>query len=787
MPAINKCTLSYRSITFAVLLYTCCFLAVIQDDCHSSDKNTGLPGKSAAQFMRQGRAASDRGHFVQAVGHWKSAYAIYLAGKQPDGQVRALYSIGRALHTQGYYPRALKKLHTALNLTPDIKTVKLHAQVLDALGQVYMQIGATETARQYLETGLQIAADPSLSEIRAAILISLGNLALFEKNDDAGLDYYRQSAVLAQRADKPALVARAQINIARTFYELKQFDKALPLLARALKTVQKLPDTHDKAYTLTAIGRLYSCLHDAAPDILPEKGCLRYAFQALKAAATVAASLNDKRASSYALGYSGALYESQQRFQEALQLTYQAIAALQKVYAPEILYHWQWQAGRLLTVTGTPEKAISAYQRAVHYLKYVRDDLAAVCQTCTQPSFRQRAEPVYLQLADLLLQRSETSDDNSKIQTDLKDVRDYMEQLKIIEMQDYFKDECIIALEAKETALDKIISNTAIVYPIAFPQRLELLVTFPDRMRRFRSPVSAGELMQTVNSFRDSLEQPRTRQHRFYGAKLYNWLIRPLQDDLSQRSIKTIVFAPSGLLRTIPMAALYDQKRKRFLIEQYAVATTPGLTLTAPRKIPRENVRILISALTQAVKGFNELIFIPDEIENIKKLYDCTVLKNEAFTFDNMAKAHADTFYTMIHIASHGQFQSDPEQTFLLTFNEKLTMDALREVIEPGLHRDKAVELLTLSACQTAAGDERAALGLAGVGIKAGARTVMASLWFIDDESAAKLVSAFYKQLKDSSLSRAQALQNAQLQMLKQRRFRHPAHWAAFLLIGNWL
>jgi len=138
-------------------------------------------------------------------------------------------------------------------------------------------------------------------------------------------------------------------------------------------------------------------------------------------------------------------------------------------------------------------------------------------------------------------------------------------------------------------------------------------------------------------------------------------------------------------------------------------------------------------------------------------------------------------------ISSHGQFDRNPKKSFLLTYDSKLTMDRLEKLFRVTGLRKRQVELLTLSACQTAVGNERAALGLAGVALKAGARSALASLWFVDDEATSQLVGEFYQQLQNPELSKAQALQNAQRKLAKQRRFRHPAYWAPFLLIGNWL
>jgi CHAT domain-containing protein len=147
-----------------------------------------------------------------------------------------------------------------------------------------------------------------------------------------------------------------------------------------------------------------------------------------------------------------------------------------------------------------------------------------------------------------------------------------------------------------------------------------------------------------------------------------------------------------------------------------------------------------------------------------------------------------NTPYEIVHIASHGQFDRNPKNTFLLTYDDKLTLDKLHSLLSFSQIRKNSVELLTLSACQTAVGDERAALGLAGVAIKAGAKSAIASLWFVDDDSTSRLIVEFYRNLRNQpQWSRAQALQQAQQTLAATPAYRHPAYWSPFLLIGNWL
>jgi CHAT domain-containing protein len=292
-------------------------------------------------------------------------------------------------------------------------------------------------------------------------------------------------------------------------------------------------------------------------------------------------------------------------------------------------------------------------------------------------------------------------------------------------------------------------------------------------------------LTQEVREFRRTLEKRTTREYLPHAQQLYNWLIRPLEPVLTAVRVDTLVFVPDGPLRTIPMAALHDGQQ--FLISKYAVATTPGLKLTDPRPLQRGNTRVLALGLTEAVQGFPALPYVSPELDTIRGLYSSEVLLNQQFRISSVEKELQDKPFNVVHIASHGQFDSDVQKTFLLAFDEKLTLDRLDQAIGRLRFREDALELLTLSACQTAAGDDRAALGLAGVAIKAGARSALATLWYINDQASSDLVAEFYRQLQDPAISRAKALQRAQVKLLSNWRYEHPGYWSPFLLLNNWL
>jgi CHAT domain-containing protein len=138
-------------------------------------------------------------------------------------------------------------------------------------------------------------------------------------------------------------------------------------------------------------------------------------------------------------------------------------------------------------------------------------------------------------------------------------------------------------------------------------------------------------------------------------------------------------------------------------------------------------------------------------------------------------------------LATHGQFSSNAADTFIVTWDQKVNVKEFDQLLRSRTReKEQAIELLVLSACETASGDNRAALGLAGAAIRSGARSTAATLWRVNDESTAIFMAEFYKQLASSKTSKAEALRNAQLTLLKNRDYQNPYFWAPFVLVGNW-
>jgi CHAT domain-containing protein len=175
---------------------------------------------------------------------------------------------------------------------------------------------------------------------------------------------------------------------------------------------------------------------------------------------------------------------------------------------------------------------------------------------------------------------------------------------------------------------------------------------------------------------------------------------------------------------------------------------------------------------------------VAQELRTVSTLFPAEPLQDETFSLASVESQLANKDFSAAHLATHGEFSSDHRQSFILTYDSRLTMDELRRTLGK---RASSLDLLVLSACRTAAGDDRAALGLAGIAVQAGAKSALASLWYINDQATSELMSSFYQGLKTGAYTKAQALRQAQLALLTSEQYRHPSYWAPYLLIGNWL
>ncbi|MEQ9550106.1 MAG: CHAT domain-containing protein [Coleofasciculus sp. G3-WIS-01] len=769
------------------------------------------PRVRAQVFNAQGRLQLATGNAEAALATWEKAETLYQQAGDPVGAIGSQINQTEAMQSLGLYRRTQQLYQRLEQALFGLEDSPVKVAGLQNFGTVLRQGGDLEKSQDILSQSLALTQALGLPQQESQTLLSLGNTEqtlaqrakVFENSSDkdyiqAALTHYQQAAM---KATIPLTRIQAKLNQLNLLIETESLSPDQEFLSSISTGLLTLPASRASVYAHVNFAE--SLLQ--MPELMAQGQRMNDIAAILTTAIQQAEGLADQRAISYSLGSLGKLYEKTKDWTNAKNVTEKALLIAQQMNAADIAYQWQWQMGRLLQAQAqdnSPNRlvnsdAIAYYNEAVKTLNNLRGDLVALNPEI-QFSFRETVEPVYREFVDLLL-RSPTPNKANLIQA-----RNIMEALQLAELDNFFRDACATP---EAVNIDNVDPQAAIIYPIILPNRLEIILKLPgqNNLRHYaHQGVSELQVDQAVEKLREDLTKRSTSISKIKqdAAQLYDWLIRPFEADLDPANldnptVKTLVFVLDSSLRNIPPSTLYDGEK--YLVERYAVALTPGLQLLEPKPLNRENFRGLIAGTTNAPsfeqEGFSTLDNVADELAGIRNQLNLSQsLENQDFIQDNIRNQINMEPFNLVHIATHGKFSSNPQQTFLLDWSGRINvqdLDSLLRTNEP--NRTTAIELLVLSACETAAGDKRAALGLAGIAVRAGARSTLATLWQVNDASTAEFMQRFYQQLKEPQLSKAEALRKTQIAFLTEypddpdKDYLRPYHWAPFILIGNWL
>ncbi|MBY0572911.1 MAG: CHAT domain-containing protein [Undibacterium sp.] len=730
-----------------------------------------------------------------------------------DQAMRGAAALELALHLQqmGRYQEAYHVVQEALNQTL-LPLQRAHALV--ALGNIDIELGRRDLAEQAYRDAIGIA--PGVAEV--TLSVALNQLGLL-----------------------PA----------------KQISTSA--LKSVENTLQQLPDDEMKARFLVQY-------------ILQAKrsGAFTssYLEQNLEQALLIANSIGSRYLQIEILDQQAQLFEERERDSELMAVSDRAILLLQQIDAPELMIAIEARRGRVFTRHQQIQNAIKSFQAAARYIREIRQDIP-VSYAQGRSSLREIIDPVYLGLADALLKQSEQSKPAERAMM-LYQVRDVIEEIKQNQFDDYLGNHC--STSAANSASEKsgsksqdlssskslrLAAGTAVLYPIIFPDRLELLLETSDGIVGHSVAINAEKLNQDVMALSSALRANHTYQT--LSRRLHRVLLAPLEQELSSRKIANLVIVPDGVLRLLAFAALHDGKQ--YAIEKYAIAISPGLRIIAQQgpqndpqrpdaaphtvllaglsepgavveRLPDELVDQLLqedetdsdqlrrslvrqralrnstattssAPLPQQVDGAKTVVEdaqliseklkhvlrldgVQAEITSLHQIVHGRTMLNQEFTSSNFAQQVRSGQFDIVHVASHGIFGSSAEKTFILAHDEPITIDQFQTLLSADGLNIRPLDLLILSACETAEGDDRAPLGISGAALKAKARSAIGSLWPVSDLAANQLMQRIYENYINKKLSKAQSLRLAQLDLMRQALYAHPSYWAAFILVGSW-
>lgn len=728
---------------------------------------------------------------------------------------REAFGRGITLQAQGRHAEALSALRLARNQAKGSPESPL---VAARLGVALIRAGQTEAAQApLLESHAALAG-----EERGIVGNDLGNLFLSLGRPELAAQYYREGIALAAEGSPLWLIA--SLNLSRLMPAGQKLESLIELKARLDRADDSPARTAFLVNLATQAGKL------------GQRG-IALAHETLEMARRRAAERKELRLELEALDALSQLYEDAGRWSDVLLLTDCLSASPYPSRArdndgmEDLLLQFEWRRGRAYRALGQADKALAAFKRATVLVQAIRQDLPIVLVD-GDSSYRQIIEPLFMGYIDLSLDALERQT-NAQGQITLRLVRDALESLRQSEMQDFLGERCSVG---DEQSLGNLESGTAVIYPILLADRIEILVETASGLSRERIPLNGQDIRRHAKEFSAALRSGKLTYVR-QARLLHDLLIRPIESRLAAEGISTLVFVADNELRLVPFGALRDDRG--FLIERFALANVTGLGMTQrgnssvrtppsllagvsqpgevvsrlttqeilrtlqsssrglrPKDAPGQRISLRSVAPLESLVGEDHksaltrslaLPGIREEIDAIEKTLANAprVLMDEQFRLDRFSREVWTGGYSIVHIASHGIFGGNAETSFILAHDQLLNINQLQHLLLSESLRRSPIDLLTLSACETADGNDRAPLGIAGAAIRARARSVLGTLWAVDDSAATLTMRKFYAGLV-AGKSKAEALRQAQIDLLRRSDYGHPFFWAPFSLIGNW-
>ena len=742
----------------------------------------------ASVYWHTGRAG-------EAVRSWQRAIEIYREIKTTRSKEKlaaTLIDTARAYNDLGQPRFSIPLITEALSIAEDKKLAKVRSMAYLTLGNAYIiqenyssAINAYQNSFKSIEqtdSELPIVVWNNLSKAyqQQALITRQKAIAAESEEDISAGELWQQverDRALAWQAAKKATEIRENSQSVAQVEALLQMAKlaknnsqkssdAIDSLLKAEVILSALPDSHHKVYALIELAELTQD-YDSRTKLV------------LDSAVESAHKIDNPRIASFAFGAMGKHYEAQQQYDKALFWTKQAQFTAQQAQAKDSLYQWDWQAARIYNATRETEAAISAYEGAIASLQSIRTNTTQ-SQGNPLSGFQSDIEPIYRDYIKLLISNN-PSDSYLKQALQTKDL------LLLNELENFFKDDCFeleTFTEADRFAyLQK--TKTAVVNTIILDNKTYAIWQLPSgKFRKYVINISQNQLNNLITQWRFDLENKENDNYLARSRQLYKLLLPPkIESYLKTSGIKNLVFVNDGILRNVPMAALHNGER--FLVEDYAITNSLGLNIRAKDSNPKIE-KVTAFGLTIGINQFPPLPYVEQEINQLAEIVEAEEFLNDEFTKSNFKKQIESSKSPLIHVATHGRFSGNLENSFLQAYQSQINLPELESILsDRNLNfPNNPIELMVLSACDTATGDPRATLGMSGVAIRAGVNNVLGSLWSVNDRQIVSLINGFYDNWIQNGLSQSEALRQAQLDLIKSLDY-HPSNWSSMILVQN--
>ncbi|OKH18914.1 CHAT domain-containing protein [[Limnothrix rosea] IAM M-220] len=791
-------------------------------------------------LIYDGERAFKTGQYQEAIALCTKALTGFEAQNHLEGMGAAHNCIGISHHSFGEYAKAVRQYEQATAITQGINDPRQQAAIANNLGEAYRQLGEIENAITYYEQALEAVQTTRDLQIEPILINNLGFAHMELKNYALAQDYYLQSLEISSAENYQYEMSYALKNLGEVAFRRGENQKAIAYFEESLQITRAIDNRRVTALTLNSLGKAYETIDQADQ-------ALTYYQEALG----ISTDIGDRHSIGRVLKNLGSFFQAQGDaelaiifFKEVIN-TYESIRneiqgldnALQESYLSSVESTYRNLADLLLTQNRILEAQrvldLLKIQELSDYLYHVRgtaetekgtgyrppeETFLALNQKQTEQlivaskrlaeleeispsalSEAQRQELISLRKA----QNSERhnfrafleSDEVQAVIGDLKANLSSNESLSFNLSQD-------AKLKEQLQTIKKAGRNAAIIYPLILGDRLEIIVVSANTPPlRHTVPIARTELNETILAARQTLTTvPRQKGSQSTStfdplAKLHDWLIKPVEATLAAANIETIIYAPDGALRYIPLASLFDAENNQWLIEKYDINNITALSLTDFDEVaPLDDFNLIAGAFPghDVTLEFGTrqipLAGLPYAVQEVETLAATiprsSVRLNEQFNGDIIYEMNS---YDVVHLATHAEFVSGRPKDSYIAFGEG-EFATLEDVRDWDLSN---VALIVLSACETGVGDTLGngveVLGLGYQMQQQGADAILASLWSVSDRSTQILMNQFYENLLQGNVTKTAALQEVQRNMLHDETFNHPYYWASFILIGNGL
>ncbi len=814
-----------------------------------ADGNTKL---QAAALVAIGEAYLVTGDTQSALDKLSAALPIAQSLQLKQGEAVIYMDMGAAYREASKEQDALDYANRALVLFRELGNHKGEAKVLNNLAIAYYDLGDNEKARDNYTRALEEFEALGDRTDQGMALNNLGRLYHDMGQNEKALDLLNRAIPIFEEVRAPRMEGRALKNLGNVFRDRGEMDKALDAYTRALTIMDTIVDRSGQTMTLDEIGALHA-----------GKGQRQQALDAYKRSLAIAVAAAEPLQAAVVYSH---LMRLEQSSEPALAVYYgkQAVNLLQQVrgnirgldedlqksflHSKEDYYH---SLADLLIQLGRLAEAQQVLDllKQQEYADYVRGEKTDALSPLALTSAEQKAEADYqtstaqlVSAEDRWTELKKTATRTPEQETEFQQLSQQLAQANLGLDGFYGRlyalfssgaaNRQVADVKGNISVLNQVIRgtpHTVALYTAVTKDRYSVIVitgSGPAVGRKY--DIAETALNQKISAFQQVLRTP-ARDPKPEAQELYKILIGPIETDLRQAKAQTLVWSLDGALRYIPMAALYDGKQ--YVVEKYTtVAFTPASVPFLQSKPDLANTTAIAMGISRKYQdGLDPLPTVVSELNDIVKdphargaagVLAGTILLDGQFTEkameDQLGSPHA-----IVHIASHFVLRpGDDSQSYLLLSGKEsegagyhLTVADFRDNQNLSL---TDTELLTLSACETGvnsfAGNGREVDGLATTAQLKGAKSILSTLWPVNDSSTGRLMSDFYQRWVDGAgkVTKAEALREAQLDLLLGKSaapsvatarglaaedgstafsstgYAHPFYWAPFVLMGNW-